>query len=85
MRLSIAVKFRISIFKIRTFIFEKLDVYKKSVDSADRISELTKDFAKGNSYLTDQLNRAALSTSTNIAEGNGRYHKADRTNYCLKL
>lgn len=27
------------------------------------------------------MNRAALSISTNIAEGNGRYHKADRTNF----
>lgn len=63
------------------FIFEKLDVYRKAVDFADKICELTKDFEKGNYYLTDQLNRAALSISTNIAEGNGRYHKADRINF----
>jgi len=63
------------------FIFEKLDVYRKAVDFADKICELTKDFARGNYYLADQLNRAALSISTNIAEGNGRYHKADRTNF----
>jgi len=64
-----------------TFIFEKLDVYQRAVDFADTICELTKDFPKGNYYLTDQLNRAALSISTNIAEGNGRYHKADRVNF----
>ncbi len=63
------------------FIFEKLDVYQKAVDFADAICELTKDFPKGNYYLVDQLNRAALSISTNIAEGNGRYHKADRVNF----
>ena len=63
------------------FIFEKLDVYKKAVDFAEKICELTKDFPKGNYYLSDQLNRAALSISTNIAEGNGRYHKADRSNF----
>jgi four helix bundle protein len=63
------------------FIFEKLDVYRKAVDFADKICELTNDFARGNYYLADQLNRAALSISTNIAEGNGRYHKADRTNF----
>jgi len=28
-----------------------------------------KDFPKGNYYLSEQLNRAALSISTNIAEG----------------
>jgi four helix bundle protein len=64
-----------------TFIFEKLDVYRKAVDFADEICELTKDFAKGNSYLADQFRRAALSISTNIAEGNGRYHKSDRINF----
>lgn len=64
-----------------SFIFEKLDVYRKAVDFADKICELTKEFAKGNYYLADQLNRALLSISTNIAEGNGRYHKADRINF----
>lgn len=63
------------------FIFEKLDVYAKAVDFAEKICELTKDFQRGNYYLEEQLNRAALSISTNIAEGNGRYHKADRINF----
>jgi len=63
------------------FIFEKLDVYQKAIDLADKICELTKDFPKGNYYIVNQLNRAALSISTNIAEGNGRYHKADRINF----
>lgn len=69
------------LFSKMAFIFEKLDVYQKGVDFADKICELTKDFAKGNYYLADQLNRAALSISTNIAEGNGRYHKPDRINF----
>jgi four helix bundle protein len=63
------------------FIFENLDVYKKAVNFADEICELTKGFPKGNYYLADQLNRASLSISTNIAEGNGRYHKADRNSF----
>jgi four helix bundle protein len=63
------------------FIFEKLEVYRESVDFAEEICELTKDFKKGNYYLADQLNRASLSISANIAEGNGRYHKADKNNF----
>lgn len=63
------------------FIFENLDVYKKAVDLAEKISTLTESFSRGNYYLADQLNRAVLSISTNIAEGNGRYHKADGRNF----
>ncbi|NIA07671.1 MAG: four helix bundle protein [Actinobacteria bacterium] len=64
-----------------SFIFEKLDVYRKAVDFAEKICNLSNDFQRGNYYLADQLNRASLSISANIAEGNGRYHKADRANF----
>jgi four helix bundle protein len=64
-----------------SFLFEKLDVYAKSLDFAQKVGELTSGFPKGNSYLADQLNRASLSISTNIAEGNGRFHPADRNNF----
>jgi len=63
------------------FMFENLEVYQKAIAFADEISDLTESFSKGNYYLVDQLNRAALSIATNIAEGNGRYHKADRKNF----
>ncbi len=63
------------------FMFEKLDVYQKAVDLADIVTKLTSEFPKGTYYLTDQLNRAALSISLNIAEGNGRWHKAERKNF----
>ena len=63
------------------FLFENLEVYQKAIAFADEISDLTEDFSKGNCYLTDHLNRAALSVATNIAEGNGRYGKADRKNF----
>jgi four helix bundle protein len=63
------------------FLFENLEVYKKAIAFADEISDLTEGFTKGNYYLVDELNRAALSVATNIAEGNGRYHKADRKNF----
>ena len=63
------------------FLFEKLLVYQKAVSFADRICELTSGFPRGYWFLIDQLNRAALSISTNIAEGNGRFTKADRRNF----
>jgi four helix bundle protein len=63
------------------FMFENLEVYQKAIAFADEISGLTEGFSKGNYYLIDQLNRAALSISSNIAEGNGRYSKSDRKNF----
>ncbi len=63
------------------FMFENLEVYKKAIALTDDLSALTESFPKGNYYLSDQLNRALLSIATNIAEGNGKYHKADRVNF----
>ena len=60
------------------FAFEKLIVYQKAVDFADSICGITADFPKGHYFLRDQLNRASLSISANIAEGNGRFTKNDR-------
>ncbi|MCE5278404.1 MAG: four helix bundle protein [Planctomycetaceae bacterium] len=63
------------------FAFEKLLVYQKAVAFADRILELTGTFARGFFFLADQLNRASTSIATNIAEGNGRFTKADRKHF----
>jgi four helix bundle protein len=64
-----------------SFAFEKLVVYQKAVTLADACCSLTKDFPRGYFFLADQLNRAALSIAANIAEGNGRFTKADRRNF----
>jgi four helix bundle protein len=63
------------------FAFEKLAVYQKAIPFADSICTLTRDFPRGYYFLVDQLNRAALSIAANIAEGNGRFTKADRRNF----
>jgi four helix bundle protein len=62
-------------------MFEKLEVYQKAVDLADQIATLTERFPRGYGFLVDQLNRAALSIATNLAEGNGRFTKPDRRNF----
>jgi four helix bundle protein len=63
------------------FAFEKLVVYQRAVDFADMICDYTEQFERGYGFLADQLNRAALSISNNIAEGNGRFTKADRRHF----
>ena len=63
------------------FAFEKLIVYQKSVDLSDHVCELTSGFPRGFWFLADQLNRASLFIAANIAEGNGRFTKADRKNF----
>ncbi|MFH1390248.1 MAG: four helix bundle protein [Candidatus Margulisiibacteriota bacterium] len=63
------------------FLFENLVVNQKAVAVAIEISKLTDNFPKGNYYLVDQINRAAISISLNIAEGNGRFTQKDRNNF----
>jgi four helix bundle protein len=63
------------------FMFEKLEVYQKAIDLADEIAALTERFPRGYGFLVDQLNRAAVSIATNLAEGNGRFTKLDRRNF----
>ncbi|MBN2023155.1 MAG: four helix bundle protein [Pirellulales bacterium] len=63
------------------FVFEKLLVYQKAISFADNICTLTRDLPRSYFFLANQLNRAALSIAANIAEGNGRFTKADRRNF----
>ena len=81
---STAVYLPLSTFKkenAMAFAFEKLNVYQKAIDFADRICGITSDFPKSFYFLRDQLNRASLSISANIAEGNGRFTKNDRKHF----
>jgi four helix bundle protein len=65
------------------FMFEKLEVYQRAVDFAERIFILTGELPRGQSAVTDQFKRAALSISLNIAEGNGRWHAKERAHFFL--
>jgi four helix bundle protein len=60
------------------FNFEKLDVWQKAIDFADRIYNETQAFPGEERFgLTNQLRRAAVSISSNIAEGSSRSSKSD--------
>ena len=55
------------------FRFEKLDVWHEAIGFADRVYETTAAFPDLERYgLTSQMRRAAVSVSSNIAEGSGR-------------
>ena len=59
--------------KLQMFGFEKLEVWKKALDFADQIYRFTASFPTEERFgLTNQLRRASVSISSNIAEGSGR-------------
>jgi four helix bundle protein len=57
--------------------FQKLDVYRCSVDLLALVATLPKRVPRGFSSLSEQLRRAALSVPLNIAEAAGRNSAAD--------
>ena len=60
------------------FNFEKLDVWQKAIDFANLVYNETRAFPAEERFgLTNQLRRAAVSSSSNIAEGSSRSSKSD--------
>jgi four helix bundle protein len=60
------------------FNFQKLDVWRKAIDFADLIYNKTRAFPSDERFgLTNQLRRAGVSISSNIAEGSSRSSKSD--------
>ena len=60
------------------FNFEKLEVWQKAIDFADLVYATTKAFQADERFgLTNQMRRAAVSISSNIAEGCSRASKND--------
>ncbi|MDL5367186.1 four helix bundle protein [Xanthomonas sp. NCPPB 2654] len=58
--------------------FRELDVWRLSIELAKAVYILTADFPKEERYgLTSQLQRAAVSVPSNIAEGNARASTRD--------
>ena len=57
--------------------FQRLDIYKCSIQFLAISTRLLATLPKGNAPLADQLRRAALSVPLNIAEAAGRTTEAD--------
>jgi four helix bundle protein len=60
------------------FNFEKLDVWQEAIQFADLVYELTAGFPDEERFgLTNQMRRAAVSISSNLAEGSSRVSRTD--------
>jgi four helix bundle protein len=64
------------------FNFAKLDVWREAVDFAETIYRVTRAFPDEERFgLTSQMRRAAVSISSNIAEGSSRSSRLDFARY----
>jgi len=63
------------------FDFEKLEVYTKAKELNKEILLFLRENKILDSYIRDQLKRASISIVINIAEGSGKFSKADKRNY----
>ena len=63
------------------FDFEKLKVYQKAQDLHADILKICNGLKNTDVYSRDQLKRASLSVVLNIAEGSGKFSKADRARF----
>ncbi|MEI7864485.1 MAG: four helix bundle protein [Chthoniobacterales bacterium] len=62
----------------RGFNFEKLDVWQRTVGLAAFIDDITGKFPSEEKFgITSQMRRAAVSVSSNIAEGSSRSSRQD--------
>jgi four helix bundle protein len=61
--------------------FQRLDVYQRAIEFLALVTDIIADLPKGHSERADQLARAAESVVRNIAEGAGRWSKADCTKH----
>ena len=60
------------------FNFEKLDVWQEAIQFADLVYQSTRGFPPDERFgLTNQMRRAAVSVSSNIAEGSSRVSRPD--------
>jgi four helix bundle protein len=63
------------------FDHEKLTVYQVAIEFVILADEVIERLPRGRAYLSDQLQRAALSISLNIAEGAGEYSADEKARF----
>ena len=63
------------------FDHERLDVYQLSLKFIVMSARIIEGFPTGRSHLADQLHRAAVSVTLNIAEGAGEFSKGDKARF----
>jgi len=63
-----------------SFEFRKTDVYQRALQFHKDMKSLIKELDIDR-RVADQLYRASLSVALNVAEGYGRFHKADKRNF----
>jgi len=66
------------------FDFQKLEVYQKARKINANVQKYIKDHPDLPPRLKDQLSRASLSVMLNIAEGAGRFSKADKQHFYVQ-
>ncbi len=60
---------------------EKLDVYQIAIEFFALVVKILEQLPRGNSTVSDQLKRAAISIVLNIAEGTGKNSAADKRRF----
>jgi len=60
------------------FNFEKLEVWQEAINFADSVYKMTRAFPETERFgLVNQMRRAAVSVSSNLAEGSSRSSRSD--------
>ena len=64
-----------------TFHFERLDVYRASLEAIDVCTSIIGLFPRGNGSLADQMRRAVASVALNISEGSGEFKPHEKARF----
>ena len=65
--------------------YQELLAWQRAMDLVESVYESTRDFPRDEVYgLTSQIRRAAVSIPSNIAEGKGRFSKADLLHFLVQ-